>query len=69
MKYTPMQQKYLDANNGEIDQGALKIIGVLEKTIKAQSRLLVTYRVGGAVPEWVFEALEKARKIGVEVES
>ena len=42
-----------------------KHIKLLEETIKAQSRLLVSYRLGGKPPEWVFKTLDKARKAGV----
>ena len=42
-------------------------IRLMKKTIKAQSRLLAAYRVGGQPPEWVFKALENARKAGLEV--
>ena len=40
---------------------------LMEKALKAQSRLLTTYRVGGRPPGWVFDALDKARKAGLEI--
>jgi len=42
-------------------------VKLMEKTIKAQSRLLAAYRVGRQPPEWVFKALDNARKAGLEV--
>ncbi len=44
-----------------------KLVKLMEKTLKAQSRLLVAYRMGGQPPEWVFGALEKARKAGLKI--
>lgn len=46
------------------DQKRMKL---LEKVIKAQSRLLAAYRVGGKPPEWVFDTLARAKKAGIEV--
>jgi hypothetical protein len=54
MKYTTQQQKYIDSVDGKAHASAVTIIGVLEKVVKAQSRLLLSYRVGGKPPEWVF---------------
>jgi hypothetical protein len=46
-----------------------KVIAELRQVIKAQERLLVSYRVGGRPPEWVFDVLDKwkltAQKEGV----
>jgi hypothetical protein len=36
-----------------------KVIAELRQVIKAQERLLVSYRVGGKPPEWVFDVLDK----------
>jgi hypothetical protein len=36
-----------------------KVIAELRQVIKAQERLLVSYRVGGRPPEWVFDVLDK----------
>ena len=44
-----------------------KIVNIMEKAIKAQARLLITYRIGGNPPEWVFNSIEKAKAIGVEI--
>jgi len=55
-----------DAMNGFAKEQE-KLIVLLKKTLKAQSRLLVTYRTGGQPPEWVFNDLEKARKAGLEI--
>lgn len=67
MKYTAQQQKYLDSVDGQAHMSAVKIIGLLEKTIKAQARLLFAYRVGGQPPEWVFDALDEAKVAGIEI--
>ncbi len=67
MRYTKQQQKYLDSVDGNAHMSALKIIGLMEKTLKAQSRLLITYKVGGRPPEWVLNDLEKAQKHGLEI--
>lgn len=45
----------------------VKVFGLMEKALKAQSRLLVAYRTGGHPPSWVFNTLEKARKAGLEI--
>lgn len=54
MKYTTQQIKYLDSVDGQAHMSAIKIIGLLEKTLKAQSRLLTAYRIGVKPPEWFF---------------
>ncbi len=64
--YLPQQQKYIDSVDGHAHNSAVVIIGTLEKVIKAQSRLLISYRIGGKVPEWVFETLDKAKAEGVD---
>lgn len=66
MEYSVQQKKYIESVEGKAHMSAIKIIGLLEKVIKAQSRLLVAYRVGGKLPEWVFETLEKAKENGVD---
>ena len=66
MEYTLQQKKYIDSVDGQAHASAVDIIGLLEKVIKAQSRLLVSYRVGGKPPEWVFDTLKKAREKGVD---
>ena len=39
----------------------------LKLLIKAQARLLVSYRIGGQPPpEWVFDTIVKAKKAGIE---
>ena len=45
----------------------VKIITLMQKTIKAQSRMLSAYRTGGQPPDWVFDALEEGRKAGLEI--
>lgn len=67
MNYSAQQQKYLDSVDGQGHMSAVKIIGLLEKTLKAQSRLLVAYRTGGSPPEWVFKTLDNAKKAGLEL--
>ena len=42
-------------------------IQLMEKTIKAQAKLLMCYRLGGKPPEWVFGTLDMARKNGMDV--
>lgn len=44
-----------------------KLVNLMEKTIKAQSRLLTAYRVGEQPPEWVFDTLDKAKKAGLKL--
>lgn len=44
-----------------------KIVALMNKALKAQSRLLAAYRTGGRPPEWVFDAIDKARKAGLEI--
>lgn len=66
MEYSAQQKKYIESVDGKAHMSAIKIIGLLEKVIKAQSRLLVAYRVGGKPPEWVFDTLEKAKGNGVD---
>lgn len=66
MKYSAQQKKYIDSVDGKAHMSAVKIIGLLEKTVKAQARLLVAYRVGGKPPEWVFDTLDKAREGGID---
>jgi hypothetical protein len=40
-----------------------KEIKLLKNIVKAQSRLLICYRIGSTkVPEWVFHTLDKATK-------
>ena len=67
MKYTKFQQEYLDSVNGEVSDSAVGIIGLLEKTIMAQSKLLVCYRIGKPPPEWVLDAIKKAKSQGVDI--
>jgi ribosomal protein S18 len=45
----------------------IKIVNVMTKALKAQSRLLTSYRVGNQPPEWVFGAIKKARELGIEM--
>ena len=40
-----------------------KEIVFLKKVIKAQDRLLVCYRLGSQPPEWVFDTMDKFRKL------
>jgi hypothetical protein len=44
----------------------VKLVNLMQKTLKAQSILIVAYRTGGKPPEWVFDTLKKARKAGLE---
>ena len=44
-----------------------KIVDMLLETIAAQSRLLISYRLGSKPPEWVFSTIQKAREKGLEV--
>jgi len=41
-------------------------IKLLEKVVKAQSRLIVAYRLGSKPPEWVFDTLARAKKVGID---
>ena len=38
-------------------------VKLLKKTVKAQAKMIVAYRVGGhmRMPEWVFKSLDKAK--------
>lgn len=45
----------------------VKVVNLMTRVLKAQSRLLVAYRVGGQPPEWVFDAIKAARKSGIEI--
>jgi ribosomal protein S18 len=45
----------------------IKIVNVMTKALKAQSRLLTSYRVGSQPPEWVFDAIKTAREFGIEM--
>lgn len=38
-------------------------IKFLKKIVKAQTRLLTSYRLGKTPPEWVFDTIDKAHKI------
>lgn len=67
MKYTQQQQKYINSITEPPHENAVKIIGLLEKVIEAQSRLLISYRVGTKPPDWVFNTLKKARKNGLKI--
>jgi hypothetical protein len=40
----------------------LTVVAELKQVIKAQDRLLVSYRAGGKPPEWVFDTLAKWNK-------
>ena len=65
--YFPQQQKYIDSVE-TAHMSAVKIIGLLESIIRAQSRLLVQYRTGNnKAPEWVFDILDKAKANGIDV--
>ena len=44
-----------------------KIVNIMEKALKAQSRLLACYCIGAQPPGWVFAAIETARKNGFEI--
>ncbi len=44
-----------------------KLVNLMDEALKAQSRLLVAYRTGGHPPEWVFNALKKARETGLKI--
>lgn len=44
-----------------------KKIKIMEMAIKAQSKLLACYRTNKNPPEWVFDAVKKARGIGIEI--
>lgn len=44
-----------------------RIVNVMARALKAQSRLLVAYRIGGSPPEWVFDAIASARALGIEI--
>jgi len=43
-----------------------KVVNLMTWAIKAQSRLLTAYRVGGQPPEWVFDAIKAAKDFGIE---
>lgn len=66
MEYSAQQKKYIDSVEGKAHASAVEIIGLLDKTVKAQARLLISYRIGGQVPEWVFKTLDKAKEQGVD---
>jgi hypothetical protein len=40
-----------------------KIVNLMGKGLKAQSRLLTCYRTGAKPSEWVFDTLDKVRKV------
>lgn len=42
-----------------MDEKLRKQIKLLKKIIRAYERLALAYRVGGQVPEWVWDTLEK----------
>jgi hypothetical protein len=44
-----------------------RIVNIMEKALKAQSRLLIVYRIGGQPPGWVFDAIESAKVLGIEI--
>ncbi len=44
-----------------------ELVNLMCEALRAQSRLLVAYRTGGHPPEWVFNALEKAREAGLKI--
>ena len=69
MKITEQQRKYLDAVDGKGHQHAVHVIGVMERALAAQSKLLVAYRIGTnkAPSESAFKALKDAREIGLQV--
>lgn len=54
------------ANNFKSIEDAESVISVLIKVIKAQQAFLLSYRTGKRPPQWAFDDLEKARKIGVD---
>lgn len=64
---TPERQLQHNGCSGFDHDETAKIVRLMEKTLKAQARLLVAYRTGKPPPEWVFEAIKKARKAGLEV--
>jgi hypothetical protein len=45
----------------------LKVFNIMQKALEAQSKLLVCYRAGGQPPESVFDAIAKARGIGLDI--
>ena len=45
----------------------VEIVTLMQKIIKAQSQLLITYRTGGKPPGWVFDVLDKGRKAGLNI--
>lgn len=68
----PASRQYQHNNcNGMLagfDHGeTVKIVNLLNKTIKAQARLLADREIGRLSPEWVFDSLRKAQKAGLEV--
>ena len=44
-----------------------KIFNIMEKAIMAQSRLLLAYRIGDNPPEWVFDAIDNVKNIGIKI--
>lgn len=44
----------------------IELVNLMQKALKAQARLIAAYRTGGLPPEWVFDTLEKARKVGIK---
>jgi hypothetical protein len=49
------------------EKETINIVTLMQKVIKAQSKLLTAYRTGSKPPEWVFATLEKARAFGIEL--
>ena len=45
----------------------IKIVSLMQKALDAQSKLLVSYRIGKQPPDWVFGVLDKARKAGLGI--
>jgi len=63
-EYSSQQKRYITSVDGQAHQSAVEIIGEMDKVIKAQERLLSSYRIGKNPPEWVFDTLTKARENG-----
>lgn len=69
MKYTSQQLKYIDSVDGEAHSSAVELIGVMERALEAQAKMLVRYRLGSikSPPESAFRAIENARAIGIKI--
>lgn len=50
-------------NHGKVKMSDNKETKLLKKIIRAQARMILAYRVGGKLPEWVHDTLDKAKSV------